>query len=392
MNKKKDILFVMNNLNVGGAEKSLISFLREFDYDKYEVDLLLLKKEGRLLNQIPDQVNLLQSPENFKYFDSSFKKTTVANLKKGNLSLIFDRIQFSRLQKENINRAVKEQRGWKFIKKHMQKLEKQYDTAIGFLEKTPNYFVVDCVNANKKIGFVRTDYNKMGMDEKIDQDYFAKLDYICTNSENATNTLQQKFPKIADKIVTIENIFPIVTIRDLADEKIEIDKAEINIVSVGRLTESKNFEVAIDSCKQLIDAGYTVKWLLVGEGNRRSILENKIENLGLQDFFILMGEKDNPYPYLKFADIFVHPSVFEGKTRSVEEAKILGKYIVVNNYPSASEQIVHGETGLITENSPESIAKAILEIHKNEKLRKILDRNLEGINSQNQTVELYKYL
>jgi len=91
-NPKKELLFVMNNLHCGGAEKALTSLLSSFDYTKYNVDLLLFKKEGLFLNQVPKEVTILPEPQGYHYFDMSLKKAIIQNLRKGRFALIFNRI------------------------------------------------------------------------------------------------------------------------------------------------------------------------------------------------------------------------------------------------------------------------------------------------------------
>lgn len=377
---------------MGGAEKSLVYLLQSFDYQKYNVDLLLFKREGVLLKYVPKEVRILDMPSYYSCFDGPFLKTFRLGLKQLNVKLIIDRIRFGFLHKnKRINPAVKEQKGWQYIKKHIGKVERKYSAAIGFLEKTPNYYVVDCVSAIKKIGFIRTDYNELGMCPEIDSPYFNKLDYILTNSNNATATLVKNFTEFKNKIYTVQNTFPITEIERLSTERIKKEKADINIVTVGRLAKSKNLSLAIGCCNALKKDGYDILWTVVGEGEDRNNLERQIIELGLQKSFFLIGQKDNPYPYIFAADIFVHPSIFEGKSRVIEEAKILKKYIIVNNFPSAHEQIEHGITGLICDNNIRSFKDAIIKLCSDKTLKNTIKANLEKLNF-NTISEIYKYL
>jgi len=170
---KKDVLFIMNNLTCGGAEKALISLLQTMDYSRYNVDLYLFKKEGLFMSQLPKEVNLLPEPEFYTYFDMSIKTAVLTNLKSGNLKVVWNRIMAGYLFKTEKNPAVKEQKLWKYLGPCIEPLDKKYDAAIGFLEKTPNYFCADKVQAKVKIGFVNNDYEKLGLDPSIDVPYFA---------------------------------------------------------------------------------------------------------------------------------------------------------------------------------------------------------------------------
>lgn len=117
---KKKILFVLNNLRVGGAEKALIALLHEMDFSRYEIDVFLFSHDGNFLKRLPEQVNLLPTPKNFKYFDRSTKSAIFRNLKKGNFSLALDRWKFSKLLNTEKNDAVAEQKAWKLLKNHIE--------------------------------------------------------------------------------------------------------------------------------------------------------------------------------------------------------------------------------------------------------------------------------
>ena len=224
LNMKKDILFVINNLNCGGAEKALISLLETIDYTAYNVDLLLFKHEGLFFNKIPKQVNLLDEPLEFKYFDMPIKAAIIDALKKGRLDITTSRIGAGFIFKTEKNRARCEQRVWKYISKSLKQMNKEYDVAIGYLEKNPIYFCIEKVNAKKKIGFIHTDYNKLGMDPTIDMQYFDQLDYIVTVSEECANVLKQQFPMYKDKISVMYNIVSPTIINKLSMETINLNK------------------------------------------------------------------------------------------------------------------------------------------------------------------------
>lgn len=391
MNKK--LLFVINNLECGGAENSLISLLHVLDYSKYDVDLLLLTKKGFFLKNVPSKVTILPQVNEFQYFNQSVVSALLKALVRLRFDVILSRILYYFVRDKNP--AVREQKLWKIISLCIPKLKKHYDVAIGFLEKTPNYYVVDKIKSNKKMGFIRTDYQAMNMDANIDKPYFEKLDFILTNSSNATSSLLKIFPEYKSKINTIENFFSKETLRNLADEKIYIKKVDLNIVSVGRLEYVKGYDFAIEACKIIKDNGVDVHWLVIGDGGERNALEELIKKYEVQENFILLGLKENPHPYIKHADVYVQTSRFEGKSRAIEEAKIHAKPIVVTNYPSVNDQITQSENGLIVEFSPNAIATAILEIYQNKQLKINLISNLQKdskTNNDDQLKLLYKLI
>ena len=122
-----------------------------------------------------------------------------------------------------------------------------------------------------------------------------------------------------------------------------------------------------------------VCWHVYGEGIQRNTLEKMIEENKLKGIFLLEGMKVNPYPYMAKADIIVQPSRYEGKSIVLDEAKVLGKAIVVTNYPSVEDQITDGETGLIVECVPEKIADGIKSLVNNKNVKNRLEMNNKGV-------------
>ncbi|MBJ8051850.1 glycosyltransferase [Bacillus cereus] len=388
---KKDVLFVINNLNCGGAEKSLISLLNTMDYSRYNVDLFLFKHEGLFLNKIPKQVNVLEEPPEYQLFDMPIKAAIMKCLRQGRLDIALSRVCAGYIFKSEKNKARCEQRVWRYLSKSLQNISKKYDVAIGYLEKNPVYFCIDKVNANKKIGFIHTDYDKLGMDPNIDMGYFRSLDHIVTVSEECANVLKQRFSIYNDKIGVIHNIVSPSTINKMSQEKVDLERKGVKLVSVGRLSHEKGFDLAIEACKNLVGDGYEIKWYIIGEGEGRGKLEKMIEENHLQDHFLLLGLKENPYPYIREADIYVQPSRFEGKSIAIDEAKILHKPIVVTNFSTAKDQIKNEENGLIIDMDAHSLSEGIKKLIHNEELRNKLIKNLsdEELGTEPEIKKLY---
>ncbi|MCY9692629.1 glycosyltransferase [Paenibacillus alginolyticus] len=389
---KKSVLFVMNNLNCGGAEKALISLLDTIDYSKYDVDLFLMKHEGLFLSKIPNNVNLLEEPNEYKYFDMSIKLALLDCLKNGRLDIAISRLLAGIIIKTEKNRVRCEQRVWMYISKSLKNINKKYDIAVGYLEKTPIYFCVDKVDANTKIGFIHNDYDQLGMDPLLDQPYFERLENIVTVSEECGKILRNRFPMYNDKVKVMYNIVSPSTINKMSLEQGITWDEGVKIVSVGRLNKQKNFELAVETCKELVKNGYSVKWYIIGEGEEREELERIIGENNLQETFILLGIKENPYPYIKEADIYVQPSRFEGKSIAIDEAKILHKPIVVTNFSTAKDQITNHDNGLIVEMNSKSLYEGIASLINNEALREHFTCQLsnEQLGTESEIHKLYE--
>ncbi|MFD0961406.1 glycosyltransferase [Paenibacillus chungangensis] len=390
------LLFVMNNLHCGGAEKALVSLLQTIDYSRYEVDLLLFKHEGIFLQQLPEEVNTLRGLEGFEYFDMSLRAALMDCLAKFKFGTAISRLQAGFVFKQERNAARREQRVWKYISRTLPKLQKHYDAVIGYLEKNPVYFGIEKVSASKKIGFIHNDYEKLGMDPALDQSHFGKLDYLITVSAACGEVLERLFPQYVDKIKVMHNIISPSTVRKMSMQPTPAlpNVQGWKIVSTGRLHPQKGFDLAIAACRQLVDSGCDVHWYIIGEGQERERLEAMISQYGLQERFVLLGLQENPYPLIRMADIYVQPSRFEGKPVAVDEAKILGKPIVVTNFSTASDSIASMKNGLIVEMSEEALAGGIKKLLLNETLQQSFTKELqqEDLGTESEVEKLYELI
>ncbi len=374
---KKKILFVMNNLNCGGAEKALVSLMQNIDYSNYEVDLYLFKHEGLFLKQIPNEVTLLKAPLEYAFFDMPFFKALLLALKIGRLDIFFGRIGVTFVYKSRNSASAKEQKAWNYISRCIPKMKKKYDLSVGYLQRMPNYFCVDKTNAVKKVGFIHNDYEKLKMDISIDSYYMNKLDAILTVSETCKAILIKTFPQHINKIAVMFNIVSPKTILSLSNETVVLDPVLKTIVTVGRLNKQKGYELAIEACGILKKQGIAVKWYVLGDGEERVALEMLIIEHDVEESFILLGIIENPYPYIKQADVYLQTSRFEGKSIAIDEAKILDKPIVVTNFETVFDQIETEVNGLIVSMIPEEIAKGIKRVFEETTLRDKLVANLK---------------
>lgn len=358
----KKILFIMGCLDNGGGEKSLVNLLNLFDKDNYSIDLLLFKNRGKLINQLPSNVNLIKDCDilNFMYEDSILKSLS---LKHPIYSFvhIFGTFYSKIIAKSGFQKG---QIRWKnFYNKVIPKYNKEYDIAISYLEGETTYFLVDKVSAKKKIAWVHTDYTKINTIISHDSYYFDKLDDIVTISNECKNILIEMFPDLISKIHVLPNLTDSNAIKKQSEIEIpfEMKNNKLKILSVGRLVYLKGFDMAIDAAVLLKSKGIDFIWYIIGDGELRDELKKLIDDSGLTDNFILLGLRENPYVYMKNADIIVQSSRYEGKSMVIDEAKILAKPIVVTNYDTVHDQISDNE-GLIVDMSSEGISNGVLEM------------------------------
>ncbi|MBS5124329.1 MAG: glycosyltransferase [Clostridium sp.] len=393
---KKNILFIIPSLDAGGGEKSLINLLSQFDFNKYNVDLFLLNHSGLFMDFIPKEVNILNIPNNVKIFNKSLKKSIIEFLFNRKIKLAYSRLMFCiKSRRHTVGKG--EQYAWKYLRNAIGKLDNKYDTAIGYLEKTSNYICVDCVQADKKIGWIHNDYRKLDLDKDFDKEYFKKLNYLITVSEECESVLKREFPEEKHKIKLIYNIVSKKAIETLAQEKIEYNempKDKINILSIGRLHEQKGFDMAIEACKILVDKGYRICWSVIGEGIERERLEKLIAKNNLQESFRLLGLKNNPYKYLKSCDIYAQTSRYEGKSVAIDEAKILCKPILVTNFSTVYDQIEDNVTGIIIKMTPKDISEGLEKMISEQWVRKVICNNLNllKLGNESEIIKLYQII
>jgi len=388
---KQQLLFVLPSLEAGGGEKSLVTLLNCINYEQYDVDLVLFAPKGIFLKQLPKNVKLLYLNDDYKTFTSGLSSAIVSFLKQGKIGMAFSRLLYTFKSNVIKNKGKAEQYSWNHLKKSINLLPKEYDAAIGFLEKSSIYFVVDCVKAKRKIGFIHNDYVKLDLDASFDLPYFEKLNTIATVSEQCVTVLKEVFPTQKDKVQLLYNIVSAKLIHQMAEEPVTIDTTKPSLLSIGRLHPQKGFDLAIEAAALLKKQGLNFVWYIIGEGAERTALEQAITKNGLEKHVVLLGIKENPYPYIKQTTIFVQPSRYEGKSIALDEAKLLYKPIVVTNFTTAKDQINHLKNGIICEMDANSLADALTSLLQNESLQNELSLHLskESLGSEDEIDKFY---
>ena len=257
---------------------------------------------------------------------------------------------------------------WRIMSDSGMKLKKNYDMAVAYLEGGSTYFVHDHVSARRKFTFLHVDYEYAGYNRFLDRNCYVDFDRIFTVSGEVKTSLIHVYPECADRTVIFHN---------LIDRKEILRKADLpggfedaydgkRILTVGRLTAQKSYETAIDAMKLLKDQGIKVRWYVLGEGELRQKLQQKIDSLGLTEDFVLLGARENPYPYYRQCDLYVHATRFEGKSIAVQEAQILGCTILVSDCSGNREQVKNGTDGILCQLSAEEISRSIRELLEDE--------------------------
>lgn len=371
----KQLVFVIESLDLGGAEKSLVTLLQNIDYEKYAVDLILFKKGGIFEKLVPREVTII--------YNNSLK-----------LDLL-ERIQYKLRKEFNSHDLHHAQLFWQIIQSNFKLEAKEYDIAFAYSQGFTTYFVDRYIKARKKFAWLNTDYQKTGYKIEFDYPFYKNYDKVVAVSPEAKLTLEKELNRIQKNL-------SIKIIKDISDKKIIKQKSNeplptafktdtVNIVTVGRLSKDKGLHLAVESCKKLIDKGYFIHWYIVGEGIERAALEALIKKEELTNNITLTGMTDNPYPYMKACAIYVQTSLFEGLGLTVIEAASLNKPIVCTNFPTVYGTLKDGETGLIAEMNSESLTDKIELLLNDSDLKNRLVTNLSKLGNADKEQTLAEF-
>ena len=394
----KKIFVFSHALEIGGAERALLGLLESFDVSGYEVDLFLMRHEGELMGRIPDKVHLLPPIEEY-----SCLAVPIADvLKKKQFGIAMGRLTAKKKARDFLKKyavtgdnGVELEYSHKYTLKYMPEISgTEYDLAISFL--TPHYFVSEKVKAKKKIAWIHTDYSHLEVDTESEEKMWGKYDYIASISDKCTEGFLKRFPSLESKIKRIDNIIlPSFIISQANSEKIETQMPKNNgmtLLSVGRFSNAKNFDNVPEICKMIRETGLDIRWYLIGYGGDEDLIRRKIAEAGMEDYVIILGKKENPYPYIKACDLYVQPSRYEGKAVTVREAQILHKPVVITAFETSKSQLADGFDGVIVPMDNEGCAAGIASVLRDENLRQRLIDNTKKTDYTNsdETQKIYR--
>ncbi len=358
--KKKQLLIISGGMEIGGIERSLFGLLGEIDYDRYDVDLQLFKVSGELLELVDKRCNILPEIKQCAAMTlpiaSAIKATPVIGIKRAVNRIISakkygssDTATFALLSSY-----------WRSCVGSMPAQKKKYDVAISFM--WPHDYAAKKVTADKKIAWIHTDYTVAKMDLKKDEKVWKTFDKIAAVSDEVGDSFREVYPSLADKIITIENILSPEFVRTQAakDTAEGIDPDIPAILSVGRFSAAKAFDLAAESCRIMKEKGCKFKWYLIGYGPDEELIRSKIKENNVEDTMIILGKKTNPYPYTAACDIYAQPSRYEGKAVTVREAQMLGKPVLITDFETARGHIEDGIDGIICPMGTENVADALI--------------------------------
>lgn len=374
---KQRIFINIHYLEIGGAERALLGLLSALDQEKVDIDLFINQHTGEFMSLIPGHVNLLPEIPEYTAIERPIKDI----VKEGHIGIAVRRLLAKWRHRSYINSQSESKRNHdasifqyvaNAVEKKLPSLEHlgEYDLAISFLH--PHNIVLNKVKAKKKICWIHTDYSTISINHDLELPVWRGFDYIASISEECTKAFVKTFPELADKIILVENILSSEFIHNQADIGDTSDMPEeigvTKLLSIGRYCEPKHFEAIPQICSIMERLGLNFKWYIIGYGDD-TLIQQALDKYQMRHRMILLGKKSNPYPYIKTCDIYVQPSIYEGKSVTVREAQIMQKPVVITDYPTAKSQIKNGIDGVIVPLEEEETAKGIVEFARNRSLQ-----------------------
>ncbi len=365
---KKKILFVITQFYKGGAETSLLNLFHCLDSQKYEVDFLVLNQieyqdATSLMGEVPEWIHVFDAVKN-----------------RGNgvkLEQLAGKIYRRLFHTETYVKSAVD-----FVK------NRKYDVAISFGEWLSPAFLVKKVNAVKKYVWIHIDLDKADF---VNKEELVKYDSRITGyifaSEKSRQSSIHRCPQMTEKSIVVHNILNRQNILSRAAEDVTLPQANDSfLLSVGNLRVEKNYPRQIEVMRILKKKKIPIKWICIGSTVDKNVygeVSELLEKYQLKDDFILCGADDNPYKYMKRAKAVMVLSDHESWSLVISEAKLLGVPVIATNTSGAQEQIVNGETGIITSFQVEEIAEEIEEFLNDLELQNKIKKNLILDNTQN---------
>ncbi len=391
---KKKVLFVINTMGRAGAERCLLHLFNAWKDEEYELSLFAVLGRGELFLEVPSHVRVLNhNPQVTSVFDKEARKDFFKDILKGMIKngLLFKEIiPILRLMLWQIKEKKVDIKKlcWKTASDIAPKLEEEFDLAVGYIQGAATYYVMDHVRAKKKILFLHNEYEASGYCPITDGPYYEKANRIYCVSNYIENRLKDVFPSCENKIETMYNFADAQWVKKKAEEgeapEIKKEPDEICLLTAARLEPVKAFDVGIKAMALLKQRNVKAKWFVLGDGSLHNQLEKEIHEQKLEDCFFLLGQRENPYPYMKACDIYVQETHFEGFSTSITEAVILGKTVVASDCGGNREQLTYYDTGVLTELTPEAIADGI------EKAWNNMGTNVDVMGMQRKALERLK--
>lgn len=342
--KKKRILFCIRDFNHGGIPKSLENLLSLIDRDKYDITVFCAWQDG-YYKHVFDKYSVLPKDKLLYWFCVNYKSLHGIKLLKALVVKLVAKLCL-KLHYDIFDIYLRK------MARRLSATEK-YDVAVAYAEGWITDFVSYMDSVNRKIAWIHMDYKRVLAYEKGKNyaDVYSKFDYIISPCKFSAQSFIDVHPDLADKVRAIKNTLDVDSIKCNATAEItgfSFPKDSFSIVSVGRICYEKQFYEIPRIVNDVSKSYSRFKWYIIGAGSdvEVNVLKDNIKKYGVEDYVVILGAKDNPYPFISACNVVALLSISETFSYVAYEAKILGVPIISTDFGAAYE-IVENNTGVV---------------------------------------------
>lgn len=356
---QKSIIIVNNNLHIGGVQRSLIDFLKA-NSSNFDITLCLFAKNGEFMSEIPDNVKVISVSSLFNLLGISLaeSKNSIWNF----ILRLFYALLFKLFGREFT---------MPFILKSQKKLLGSYDYAISYLHNGEsksfyggcNEFVIHKIDANKKIAFIHCDYRNSGANTSYNNRLYESFDMIAACSLGCLRAFNEVLPSLREKVFVVKNFHDFDNIGLMSHhDPVTYEKEYVNIVVVARLSSEKAIDRAILALNYCLQRGVKARLHIVGDGILRNTLQELVYQLKIELNVFFCGFSNNPYRFLRNADLLLITSYHEAAPLVIDEARYLNIPIVSVKTTSSEDMILGTHSGFVCENNLKDIQELLYKV------------------------------
>lgn len=352
----KKILFVNDEMTMGGVARILNTLLANLDQNEYQIDLLVLHHHGELLKEIPEGINVIAGTQFFDTIDLPLKKVLASKDK----SLLKRKLRLLAYMKSGlINRKIKQER--------QKILTEKYDVEFSAKEGFCSIFVANG-DSKLKLNWVQVDYkvsnysiNHMNLVKKA----LAKIDLNIACSKQTQESYQEVFG--VNNVTTLHNLLDISRIKQLAKQDIDfpVDPEKFNLITVARFHHQKGVDRLLRVYALMLKNKANCSLTIIGDGELKPELEKLAQDLNIYEKITWLGLQKNPYQYMKKMDAFVMSSLYEGYPTIVIESLLCHLPVLTTEVAGVKEQILDDYYGMIVKNNEEAMYDGLMNWYHN---------------------------
>ena len=339
---KRKVLFLIESLAGGGAEKVLATLVQHIDKERFDVTVCSISGGGKYEDTI----------RNIVAYRAILKDSKDGNVWEKWLYVLMHHLVYKWLPLSWV---------YCFF------VPQGSDVEVAFVEGFTTKLLSHSTNRRaKKYAWVHIDLHQNHWTKKVygdleeEAEAYNQYTEIFGVSNTVVSAFYQEFPEVTVPVETIYNPIDTHDIQSRANESVDLKRGKsLLMVTVGRLEPQKSYMRLLRITKKLIEDGMDVELWILGDGTERKLLEQFVSENKMQERVCLLGFHTNPYKYLRQGDLFVCSSLSEGYSTAVTEALILGLPVITTDCSGMAELLKNGECGVITENDEAALCEGL---------------------------------